>query len=595
MRSPEHIYPLFYSIVLINLFFICSSAFGFRHEMRVLPGNHKFTIVDNDSSTVAESPSKLGWYYSVVSVVNTPSGLVACYRKSDFHTAVMTDIMIAYSSDEGKTWHGHHSIAQADVWNEGGCYVAPQMSRLSDGRLVVISDFGHRRSGDDWPMLAKWQFPPRGMRNYLFWSEDDGKTWSNPIKVDDVGGEPGYIIETDNGVLLYTRTESKKTDILWNPPQPWNDIYYYNSAVLSYDGGKTWDQVSTLGDDPHHGDCEVGTVEVGGGNLMAVTRIGLGNGQFRQPSRMVYSDDDGQSWMGHRLSPFYAQRPIVKKLASGKLLLNYRNKWGTAANYAVLFDPDEELPYEPCLWVYDESRCRLEDGVLTIRSGEGIKELIGYGFYPAQNPESRVEINASLKIDTADMNGCNISAGCWVRIEPGRISLADRPEDGFDIDTSQWHSYKIVRENSLLSIYVDGKRRLKTDVSELLTRIVQVGNRMVKNFNFDHIGDDKDTGWGTEAVSHWVSLSVKVENPYDYDIDWSWDPEKGYPDQFRRDRIVALDIIASSSGHTGYGGSTQLNDGTIVIVDYTVGGNGGKPARQPFARAYRLTEKMFEE
>ena len=118
---------------------------------------------------------------------------------------------------------------------------------------------------------------------------------------------------------------------------------------------------------------------------------------------------------------------------------------------------------------------------------------------------------------------------------------------------------------------------------------------MVKNFNFDHIGDDNDTGWGTEAVSHWESLSVKVENPYDYDIDWSWDPEKGYPDQFRRDRIMALDIIASSSGHTGYGGSTQLNDGTIVIVDYTVGGNGGKPARQPFARAYRLTEKMFEE
>ncbi len=592
-----------------------SEAKSFRHEMRVLSDNHKYTIADNDERTISESPSKLGWYYSVVSVANTPTGLVACYRRSDFHTAVMTDIMIAYSSDGGKSWHGHHSIAHADVWNEQGCWVAPQISRLSDGRLVIISDFGHRRSGNDWPMLSKWQYPPRGMSNHLWWSSDDGKTWTGPFKIDDVGGEPGYITETDNGTLIYTRTESKRTDILWNPPEPWNDIYYYNSAVLSFDSGKTWDMVVPLGDDPHHGDCEVGTVDLGGGNLMAVTRIGMGNGQFRQPSRIVYSDDDGRTWRDHRLSPFYGQRPVIRKLSSGKLLLHYRNKWGTVANYATLIDPKEELPYEPCLWVYDEKRCRLEDGVLTMRTDEGIKNLIGYGFYPAHNPESRVEISAELKVETADINGCNISAGCWVRLEPGRVSLADRPEVGFDIDATQWHYYRIVRENGQLSIYADGELRLRTDVSDLLTRTVHIGNRMVKSFNFDHIGQEKksghgrpnqvgekreyvdaskaDSGWGTKAISRWRSLSVKVDNPHDYDIDWKWHPEKGYPDQFRRDRIIALDIIASSSGHTGYGGSAQLDDGSIVIVDYTVGGNGDKPARMPFARSYRLTEEMF--
>ncbi len=563
--------------------------------MRLLPESHKFTIADNSPLTISESPSKLGWYYSVVSVVNTPTGLVACYRRSDFHTAVMTDIMIAYSGDGGKTWHGHHSIARGDVWNELGCWVAPQMSRLSDGRLVIISDFGKRDSGDDWPMLAKWQFPPRGMSNHLWWSDDDGKTWTGPVKVDDVGGEPGYITETDKGVLLYTRTESKQTDLLWNPPQPWNDIYYYNSAVLSFDNGKTWDRVIPLGDDPHHGDCEVGTVALGGGNLLAVTRIGLGNGAFRQPSRLVYSDDHGRSWKGHRLSPFYAQRPIIRKMASGKLLLNYRNKWGTAANYAALIDPDEELPYEPCLWVYDESRCRLEKGVLTMRTDEGIKNLIGYGFYPAQHPDSRVEIEAELRIDKADKNACNISAGCWVRFEPNRISLADEPKTGFNIDTTQWRHYRIVRENSQLSIYVDGERKLKADVSHLLDRVVQMGNRMIKGFNFNHIGDEQDTGWGTSGVSHWRALKVNVKNTHDYDIDWAWDASQGYPDPFRRERIIALDIIASSAGHTGYGGSTQLDDGTILIVDYTVGGNGGEPARQPFARAYRLTEEMFEK
>ena len=564
-----------------------------RHGMRVLPDEFKHTVIDNDARSVAESPSKLGWYYSVAGVADTPTGLVAMYRRSDFNTAVMTDIMIAYSGDGGKSWQGPHSIAHGVAWNELGCWIAPQLSRLSDGRLVIISDFGHRTSGNDWPMLTNWQKPDRGMWNYLFWSEDDGKTWSEPIKIDDVGGEPGYILETDKGVLLYTRTESKQTDILWNPPSPWNDIYYYNSAVLSFDGGKTWDTAVTLADDPHHGDCEVGTVDLGNGKLMAVTRIGLANGRFRNPSRIAYSHDDGRTWTGHQLSPFYAQRPILRRLQSGNILLHYRNQWGTSANYAALLRPGEELSYEPAIFIYDEERTHLDDARLTIRTDEGIKNLVTYGFYPAHNPDSKVVIEATLKVDSADINACNISAGCWIRFEPGRISLADRPEEGFAIDTTQWRDYRIVRDGTALSIEVDGHRRLETDVSDLLVRDVVVGNRQVKSFNWNHIGEEDADGWGTAGVSHWKALRVSVGNPHDYDIDWSWNAGDGYPDPFRRERIIALDIIASSFGHTGYGGSTQLEDGTIVILDYTVGGNGGEPARMPFIRSYLLTEEMF--
>ena len=443
-------------------------------------------------------------------------------------------------------------------------------------------------------MLSSWQQSDRGMQNYLFWSRDDGRTWSEPVKVDDVGGEPSYITETERGTLIYTRTESKKTDLLWNPPPPWNDIYYFNSAVLSHDGGQTWGTVVPLADDPQHGDCEVGTVDLGDGRLMAVTRIGFGGGQYRNPSRIAYSHDDGKTWTGHRLSPFYAQRPIIRRMESGKILLHYRNRWGTPANYAVLLDPHEELAYEPALYVYDENRCRLEEGMLTLRTDEGALNLVTYGFYPAHNPESRVIVEADLKVEYADIHACNIAAGCWIRIEPDRISLADDPETGFSLDTTVWRKYRFYRDGSVLKIFVDDKQMLETDVSEFLVRDVVVGNRQVKAFNWNHIGDEEDSGWGTSGISHWKSLRVSVENPNDYDIDWRWDPDSGYPDQFRRDRMIALDVIASSPGHTGYGGSAQLEDGSIVIVDYTVGGNGGTPARMPFARAYLLTEEMFQ-
>ena len=118
-------------------------------------------------------------------------------------------------------------------------WIAPQMSVLRDGRLVIVCDFGHRTSRNNHPMLSEWQKPDRGMANYLFWSEDNGKTWSSGIKIDDVGGEPGYPIEMSDGTLAFTRTSSKRTDQLSNPPAPWNDIYYRNEIVFSEDRGKT--------------------------------------------------------------------------------------------------------------------------------------------------------------------------------------------------------------------------------------------------------------------------------------------------------------------------------------------------------------------
>ena len=139
--------------------------------MRAVPDDRKFVIADQNSYPAdLVCPNPRGWYHSVANVVATPSGLVAVYRLSDSHSAVSTHIMVAYSSDRGRSWHGHRSISHRNVWEHNSVWVAPQLSRLRDGRLVIICDLGHRTSGDDWPRLAVWQQPPRGMSNHLFWS-----------------------------------------------------------------------------------------------------------------------------------------------------------------------------------------------------------------------------------------------------------------------------------------------------------------------------------------------------------------------------------------------------------------------------------------
>jgi hypothetical protein len=565
----------------------------YRAEMREIPNSQKFLIANKKDG----SPDPKGWYHHSLGIVDTPEGLVCTYRQTDSHTAVISNIMTCRSNDKGQTWIDHKMISKSDVWNEGGCWVAPQLSRLRDERIVLIADFGKRTTGQNWPMLSDWQKPPRGMSNHLFWSADNGKTWSGPHRIDELGGEPGYIIELSNGTLIYTRTESSTTDSVWNPPQPWGKNYYQNVAVFSDDQGKTWNRTSMISDEPHQGDCEVGLVELAPNNLMAMTRIGLAGGGFMQPSRFIYSRDNGKTWGEQTLSPIYGQRTIVRKLQSGKLFATYRNSWGTPGSYCVIWDIDEKLPYQPSSFIWDESRTILKNGAMTIASEEGREKGAIFALYPAQAPDTRVEIDVELRVEKAELNGCSISAGCYVRFLPNRIELADRPTDGFAVDATKFHKYRILREKGEIMIFVDGELKLRKPTENLETRFVHFGNRFVPGWTGNL---EAPKGLLNEpskprqpllnaSLSEWKSMRVRVENKKDHSIDWKWNVSEGFPDQFRRSRIVRLDRNASfSAGHSGYSSWTQMKDGTIVIADYTV---GSVPAPVPFARAYVTTEK----
>lgn len=570
-----------------------SAQTSFRSEMREIPVSKKFLIADKKDG----SPDPRGWYHHSLGVVETPEGLVCTYRQTDAHTGVISNIMTCRSADRGRTWTDHQLISKSDIWNEGGCWVAPQLSKLRDGRLVLVADFGNRNTGQDWAMLSAWQKPPRGMSNHLFWSDDNGKTWSKPQRIDEWGGEPGYIIELSNGTLAFTRTESSTTDEIWNPPMPWGNNYYPNAIVFSDDGGKTWDRKAMLADDPLQGDCEVGLVELSPNNLMAMTRVGLGAGAFGQPSRFLFSRDNGKTWGESTLSPIYGQRPIIRKLKSGKLFATFRNNWGTPGTYCAIWNADEKLPYQPSSFIWDESRCRLKDGAMVIDTQEGRETGVVFALYPAQAPDTRVEIETELRVEKAELNGCAISAGCYVRFLPNRIELADRPEDGFAIDATKFHKYRILREKGEIMIYVDGELKLKKPTDNLEIRQVHFGNRFVTGWTGSletpkGLGNEKPKprqSLQNASLTEWRSLRVKVENKKDHSIDWKWSPTEGFPDQFRRSRMVRLDRNASfSAGNSGYSGWVEMHDGTIVIADYTV---AEKATAIPFARAYITNEK----
>ena len=576
----------FYLIALAGPF-VATTASAYNRTSLAVPDACKHTVTQKTYPGLV-CPNPRGWYYKAGNVALARDGsLVACFPISDSHTPVTSNIMVARSTDGGVTWGEYQSIAHSDVWVDQAAWIVPQMSALKDGRLVIVCDLGQRQAGQAMPMLSAWQKPDRGMWNYMFWSSDNGKTWSAKQRIDHIGGEPSYVAELSNGVLAFTRTESVRTALLKNPPLPWGDIYYRNIVVFSDDAGRTWNRTSVLSDNPFQGDAEVGMVELEPGTILAATRIGLGNGQFANPSRLITSHDYGRTWDKGVLAPFYAQRPHLGKLQSGKLLVTYRNVWGTPGSRAFVFDPNEKLGFQPNSWILDERCCSLKDGALVLKTREGKLEAADFSLYPAQDDESEVTIEAVLRVDEADLNGCAISAGCWVRFLPDRVCLADRPSAGFAVNAREWHTYRIHRGKGRIAIEVDGKRALDEPMGGLWVRQVHFGNRAGTGRPGDYARN--------RSASFWRSFSAKVSNSLDYSVDWSWDPSKGYPDQFRRDRVVVLDYAYPAD--CGYSSWTQKPDGGIVILDYTNGGSmesysWGAPGAgaAPFVRAYLVKE-----
>jgi hypothetical protein len=259
----------------------------------------------------------------------TPSGKLVCVFSECTHHGdrSYTRIVLTDSNDRGCTWTPKRELTEPThglpiFWN------CARIVCLRDGRLVVLVDklFAEEKSA-----------VPEQCRNYLFFSEDEGLTWSAPIETPALGIVPDKLLELDDGrwILSCHYKES-------------NFGYLVQRLWYSDNQGKSWSDPVIVGRKKGLNLCEVSILPVGN-TLIAFHRENSGMGW---DCYKTISTDRGESWGEPVPFPLPGcHRPVSGHLQNGKILITHRfmqggkgwTGWWTQNFFAALTDEESAL------------------------------------------------------------------------------------------------------------------------------------------------------------------------------------------------------------------------------------------------------------
>ena len=488
-------------------------------------------------------------------LIRFPSGkmmLVFCDVEKHW-TEGISRITTLESSDDGKTWGNSRVVAEADVRKGEERWVTPRLSLLKDGRLIVICDH------DDYTHYHEDQSPG----NWIWFSSDEGRTWTKPHLIPLPGIEPDRIVELQDGTLLTCATVVHK------------DTQREAMVMMrSKDEGMQWVDLTVIAKDFVQNYTEGAIVVLSTGLLACVMRNENHNGY---PSFVSFSSDQGKSWSSSRPMPFSGDRPYAKELSDGRVLITYRNRCGNRGTHGWIGDLTQDYGYQIGGTHYGD-QVTLEPDTLHIHSG--LKAVTRYVLLPPESFRSDVLMATTLRVQgpadkpIAKMEisrlGVSLeisSSAIWLRDErrPGRSGADSR----HSVDMTSFHRLHLEIKKGLVTVRVDGK--------PVIYRIIRDEMRLRETW-FGTVPEDGGDIWWRDFVYH-------VKNQTEPDHLWGWQARLGkYPDQYQIEHMLELHSNPPSEKHrpdNGYSSWVELPDGRIYVVDYS---NRGDPI--PTAHLY---------
>lgn len=486
-------------------------------------------------------------------LVALPSGrYLLVYSDVDAHWSLEDQILVILASDDGgKTWFKHREIDRADLRRGDERMVTPRLSRLKDGRLVVIIDH------DDHSHFHEDQ-PPG---NWLYWSHDDGDTWSDAQTSQIMGFEPDRIIDLPDGALGVT------AHVMRGSSQE-----FAQDLWVSVDGGRNWSKRDTIAHDGYHRFCEGAVVWLHGGRRLAC--IMRENHSGGLPSFVAFSDDHGHSWSRPQMLPFAIHRPYAKQLADGRVLVTGRHVNGGLGTYGWVGDLEAEAGAVAIGGPRRNYAAALEEGALVIHNRP--EHECRYTLLPPESTFSQVDFEAELRVEASagdePVAFMSLSRfGRLLQIAPDHIALRrNRHNDCFAIDMTRFHTIRLVHKRGWLRIQVDGETALQACVfRESLPASDFHGGDPLRRTQFGQ--------FSASGRSYWRRVSYQARNATLEDYAWSWRADsRTFPDQYQRERMIQIHANHPAQQpwpDHGYSSWIQRDHGGIYLVDYTNAGD----------------------
>ena len=240
------------------------------------------------------------FYEAWPDVALTKSGKLVCVFTECTHHGdrSYTRIMLTESTDDGRTWTVKRPLTEGTKGLPYS-YNCARISALSDGKLAVIVD----------RVPATGEKDDSKAVNVLYFSADEGKTWSPAVETPLRGIVPDKLRELDTGRWIVSAHYAVKGHLT-------------QFCRYSDDRGGTWSEEIMMAFDKRYQLCEVSILPLGGGKLVAFMRENSGLG-YDCIKTMSY--DNGGSWGPLVEFPLPGcHRPVAGKLRDGRIFITYR-------------------------------------------------------------------------------------------------------------------------------------------------------------------------------------------------------------------------------------------------------------------------------
>ena len=219
------------------------------------------------------------------------------------------------SKDDGKNWQSYEIFSASQ-----NIYINNSHSLVCcDDGSIVVSFIDANNYHFNWRKKSNSPTKNSYMYHYVVRSEDGGKTWQKPIRI-----QTGYaaaattIIQLKSGALLLSAQN-----------MDYENARHFSLAFRSEDRGKSWQASNHLdiGGTGHHDGCYEGTLIELNNRVWYCIRTNLD--YFWH----AYSMDDGKTWTETTRGIEASSSPaMLKRLSDGRILMVYNTLYPEGKN-----------------------------------------------------------------------------------------------------------------------------------------------------------------------------------------------------------------------------------------------------------------------